>query len=78
MKEESVTISTFKAKCLGLLERTKRKGVEYTITKHGVPIAKVIPIQKQKSLRGSMKGMAEIKGDIVYFDTSDDWEVLKD
>ena len=79
MKEISIPISTFKAKCLGLLEKTKKKGVEYTITKHGEPIAKVIPIQeKVKPLRGSLKGLAEIKGDIVHFDTSEDWEVLKD
>lgn len=83
MKQETISISTFKAKCLGLLEKTKKRGMEYTITKHGEPIAKVIPIHKNGlrgslSSRGSLKGMAEIKGDIVHFDTSDDWEVLKE
>lgn len=82
MKQETIPISTFKAKCLGLLEKTRKRGAEYTITKHGEPIAKVIPIHKSLrgslSSRGSLKGWAEIKGDIVHFDTSEDWDVLKE
>ena len=74
-----LTVTEFKAKCLRLLEETRQKGNEYTITKNGVPLAKVIPIQKNTaSLKDSLKGLIQIKGDIVHFDTSDDWEVLKD
>ncbi len=74
-----LNISEFKAKCLRLLEETKQKGKEYIITKKGVPVARVVPIQKKilKTRRGSLKGLAEIKGDIVHFDTSIDWNALK-
>ncbi len=76
---QQLNISEFKAKCLRLLDETGKRGVEYTITKKGQPIARVVPIRTRfGSLRGSLKGLAEIKGDIVHFDTSEDWEVLKD
>ncbi|MBI2340628.1 MAG: type II toxin-antitoxin system prevent-host-death family antitoxin [Deltaproteobacteria bacterium] len=82
MKESSVNqlnITEFKAKCLSLLDKTAKKGVEYIITKRGEPIARVIPAKKEKrSLRGSLKGKASIHGDIVHFDTSDLWEALKE
>jgi len=81
-KEDSakqINISEFKTHCLKLLDETSRKGKEYTITKKGQPIARVVPIQKNfKSLRGSMEGLIKIHGDIVHFDTSDEWEVLKE
>ena len=76
--EKTIAASEFKAKCLRLLDETWRKGREYTITKKGQPIARVLPIhKKQGTLRGSLKGLAEIKGDIVHFDTSEDWEALQ-
>lgn len=77
--DQYIPISEFKAKCLKLLDETGQKGREYTITKKGEPIAKVIPIKKRATgtRRGSLKGMIEIHGDIVNFDTSEDWEVLK-
>ena len=39
----TVTITEFKAKCLGLLEEVRSTGVELVISKHGKPIARVIP-----------------------------------
>lgn len=83
MKENNAShqlnITEFKAKCLSLLDKTSKKGTEYTITKRGEPIARVIPVKKGKKTRlGSLKGIAEIHGDIVHFDTSDMWEALKE
>lgn len=83
MKEElssnKYTVTEFKAKCLNLLDKTAKQGMEYTITKRGEPIAKVTPIKKAKKTRlGCLKGLAEIHGDIVHFDTSDMWEALKE
>jgi len=77
--EEFIPISEFKAKCLKLLDETGQKGREYTITKKGEPIAQVVPVKKQgrKSLRGSLVGKAEIHGDIVNFDTSEEWDLYK-
>jgi antitoxin (DNA-binding transcriptional repressor) of toxin-antitoxin stability system len=44
------------------------------ITKHGKPVAKLIPIQEQSAhLIGSMKGKIKIKGDV--FSTGVRWNV---
>lgn len=78
--EQHIPISEFKAKCLKLLDETGQKGREYTITKKGEPIAKVVPVRagREGFIRGSLKGLAEIHGDIVNFDTSDEWDVYKE
>jgi prevent-host-death family protein len=75
MKQTLVGISEFKAKCLRLLDQVDETGETLVITKRGRPLAKVVPVSPQKrSLRGSWKGLVHIKGDIVQFDTSQDWE----
>jgi len=76
-KAQLINISQFKAEALKLLADTAEKGKEYVITKKGLPIARVVPFAtKSGTRRGSLKGLIEIKGDIVNFDTSADWEVL--
>jgi prevent-host-death family protein len=48
----------FKARCLELMERVRETGVEYVVTKHGVPVAKLVPYRAPKRVAsfGSMKG----------------------
>ena len=51
------------------------KGNTLVITRHGRPIAKVVPVSTTaKSLRGSWKGIVKIKGDIVKFNETGAWE----
>ena len=54
----SVPAAEFKATCLDLMDRVKATGVEYVITKHGKPVAKLVPVApvKKGGLVGSMKG----------------------
>ncbi len=33
----------FKARCLELMDRVRETGVEYIVTKHGEPVAKLVP-----------------------------------
>ena len=74
MKESRLGVSEFKSKCLGLLDEVA-KGNTLVITKHGRPIAKVLPVSTAaKSLRGSWKGIVKIKGDIVKFNEAEAWE----
>lgn len=74
-----LSITEFKSKCLRFIAEAARKGTEITILKRGEPVAKVIPIKKKPGMiRGSLKGKATIHGDIVHFDTSDDWNVYKE
>ena len=75
MKQTILAVSEFKAKCLRLLSQVEEDGDTLVITKRGRPVAKVVPVSLPKrSLRGSWKGMVKIKGDIVHFDTTPDWE----
>jgi prevent-host-death family protein len=75
MKEITVPVTEFKAKCLRLLDEVEKKGDRIVITKRGRAVAQVGPIANTKPrLRGMWKDSLEILGDIVSFDTSDDWE----
>ncbi len=65
-----ISASKFKEQCLSLLDNLPPDGV--VITKHGKPVAKLIPISSDSaSLIGGMKGKLEIKGDI--FSTDEQW-----
>ncbi len=75
MKQTILAVSEFKAKCLRLLGQVEENGDTLIITRRGRPIAKVVPASlPKKSLRGSWKGIVKVEGDIVHFDTSQDWE----
>jgi prevent-host-death family protein len=70
-----LAVSDFKARCLEILEDLRSSGHELLLTKHGSPIARVVPVTSQaRSLRGLMKGQIQIVADIVQADFSDDWE----
>lgn len=47
MKKKSFSVSEFKSKSLGLLERVFRTGETLIVTKRGRPIAKVVPIEDE-------------------------------
>lgn len=73
-----VGVSEFKSRCLQLLEETRQKGREWTITKKGEPVARVVPIRStQESARGRLKGLVRFHGDIVHWSSADEWEVLR-
>ncbi len=75
MKDAIYAVSEFKAKCLRLLDEVAGEGKTLVITKRGRPIARVVPTcPPKRSLRGTWKGRVRIKGDIVYVDTTQDWE----
>ncbi len=76
-----VAISEFKAKCLALLEQVRRTRQPTRITRHGKPVAEVVPpapVLDRSSMFGSIKD-SKILGDIISpADDEDDWEVLRD
>ncbi len=69
-----LAVSEFKSRCLEVLETLRHGGRDLIVTKHGEPIARVMPIRKPRPLRGLLKGQVEIRGDIVQADFADDWE----
>ena len=48
----------FKARCLELMDRVRETRVEYVITKHGKPVAKLVPVGEanRPSFFGALKG----------------------
>ena len=62
----------FKEQCLSLLDKLTPEGL--IITKHGKPVARVIPYPRPSSdLIGCLRGKIEIHGDILS--TGLDWDV---
>lgn len=76
-----VSISEFKAKCLALLEQVRTTREPIRVTRHGKPVAEVIPatpaVDRSKWI-GSLKD-TKIIGDIISpANDEDEWEVLRD
>jgi len=79
---QEVAISEFKAKCLALLEQVRKTKKPIRVTRRGQPVVEVVPASPPKptgNWLGSMKGTAEIVGDIVspVIDL-DDIEAMRD
>jgi prevent-host-death family protein len=68
--------SRFKAECLAVLDQVERMGISVTITKHGRPIARVVPLEVEadhRPMRGSVTLVA--KEDEAYYSTGEAWEL---
>ena len=78
---KDVSISEFKAKCLGLIDQVEKTRQPLRITRHGKPVAEVVPTgpDRKRDFLGSMQGTVEILGDIVspVIDL-DEFEVYRD
>jgi prevent-host-death family protein len=62
----NIPAAIFKAECLKLMDDVARTGQSVVITKHGKPVAQLVPIPAQsRSLFGYMKHTFKIHGDIV-------------
>jgi prevent-host-death family protein len=79
---EEIAISEFKAKCLAILERVEKTKEPIRITRHGKPVADVVPsvaAVDRAALFGSMRDSIQILGDIISpASDPDEWEVLRD
>ena len=70
----------FKARCLELMDKVSETGVEYTITKHGRPVAKLVPCtapKKSKSFFGCMKGTV-LKYDRPFDPIDGEYDIHRD
>jgi prevent-host-death family protein len=65
---QQVAAGQFKMQCLELMDQVQQTREEVVITKHGRPVAKLVPIeevQASQSIVGFMKGSVQVVGDIV-------------
>jgi prevent-host-death family protein len=76
-KERTMGAGEFKAKCLGLLDEVARTGRPLTITKHGRPVARLVPAKRLAKRRGApLAGSVLYEGDIVS-PLDEPWEALE-
>lgn len=67
--------SRFKAECLAILDQVDELGVSVVVTKHGRPVARVVPVEPTGSatMAGSVRLLAE--ADEAYYSTDEAWEI---
>ena len=73
---KQIPAGVFKAKCLAIMDRVLHSGEPVVITKHGKPVVKLVPAEKQADdIFDYMAGKAKVVGDIVGPVTPlEDWE----
>lgn len=67
--------SRFKAECLAVLDQVEQMRISVTVTKHGRPIARVVPLEIEPEPRptmGSVRLVAE--EDAAYYGTGEGWD----
>lgn len=74
-KSQKISAGAFKAKCLKLMDEVQEHHASYIVTKHGAPVAKLVPYEPvSRNLFGCMKGTVIIHGDITAL-INVNWEV---
>jgi prevent-host-death family protein len=70
-----IAAGQFKAQCLKLMDEVQKRGEEIIITKHGKPVAKLVPFEEPPvSVLGFLKNTVLTSGDIVS-PIDETWEV---
>jgi prevent-host-death family protein len=66
MKTKTVPAGKFKVHCLAIMDEVAAKHEAVVITKRGKPVAKLVPVEKQKDdIFGFFKGKGKVTGDVV-------------
>ena len=69
-----IAAARFKSQCLALMDEVARRRKEIVITKHGRPVAKLVPVTSGAGrLFGGMRGTGRVVGDIVA-PTGERWD----
>ena len=76
---KKMAAGSFKAHCLAVMDEVQAKKETVIITKHGKPVAKLVPVSEEKDdIFGFFRGKGEITGDVVAPALSlDEWGELK-
>jgi prevent-host-death family protein len=71
-----ITVTQFKATCLGVIDKVQKEKSRVTITRRGKPAAELIPISASTpgQLLGRSKESTVILGDILS--TEEHWDAL--
>jgi prevent-host-death family protein len=74
--KRTISAGEFKAQCLKLMDQVNSQRVEVVITKRGVPVARLVPVEAAPtSIFGCMVGTAQLVGDLLEpVADPEDWE----
>ena len=78
-RPDTIVISEFKAKCLGILRRVHKTGRPVLVTRRGERIAEIhppSPVQSEPDWLGSFAERGQIIADLLEPSTADDSEAL--
>jgi prevent-host-death family protein len=73
--EQRIAAGEFKARCLALLDEVAARRTELVVTKHGRPVARVVPIAAPVSTERSVTLLAQ--DDEEYFSTGEQWDAQR-
>ena len=79
-RPETIVISEFKAKCLGILRRVQKTGRPVVVTRRGERIAEIhppSPVQSEPDWLGSFAERGQIMTDLLEPSAADDSEALR-
>jgi prevent-host-death family protein len=63
---KKMAAGAFKANCLAVMDEVQAKHETVVITKHGKPVAKLVPVESQADdIFGFLRGKVTITGDVV-------------
>lgn len=76
--ERTIMASRFKAECLAILDQVDRMKITLIITKHGRPVARVVPVERDEArpTMGRVRLIAE--DDEAYYATGERWDADPD
>ena len=77
LTESTIGAGEFKAGCLKLLDDVASTRQPLVITKHGKPVAKLVPMPPAVTLFGAMAGSVLREDDIVSALDGVDWEAAR-
>jgi prevent-host-death family protein len=63
---KTIPAGAFKTNCLAIMDEVKAKRATIVITKHGKPVAKLVPINADTDeIFGFFRGRGSVTGDVV-------------
>jgi prevent-host-death family protein len=74
-EETAMMASRFKAECLAVLDRVQRTRQPVVITKHGRPVARLVPVDEPPERRDTAGSVQlVVVEDEAYYSTGEAWE----
>ncbi|MCB9666881.1 MAG: type II toxin-antitoxin system Phd/YefM family antitoxin [Myxococcales bacterium] len=64
MNDDHIAAGEFKARCLAILERVRQYRQPFVITKRGVPIARILPVEEDNVFEDLKKSVLR-EGDLI-------------